>query len=411
MKSALLAEGTLIRWQTSGGNQGLWACEASGEDNLREQYGSSRFERCRVFSGADLNTLTRAGDCDVAVTQVALNEKCIPHRRHVASASVPTSGRFLHHSKLSSLQIFMRPFDVQINGYAGVDFCSDALTGEELHTACEALQRDGVDGILATVITDSVPSLVAKLSNMVRLREADPLVQQLVAGFHIEGPFLNPEVGYIGAHPSEAVVPANVDDTKRLLDAAGGLTRIFTLAPEQDPTQSTTKYLAEQGVTVSAGHCNPDLDELKASIDAGLSMVTHFGNGCPVVLPRHNNILQRFLACRKSLWFSFIPDGAHVDFFALKNYLDLIGLDRCVMVTDAITAATLGPGLHEISGMTVEVDAKGVARKPGSPNLAGSTITMPGICRNLKECLNLNESDIRRLVDTNPRQAIGMKNS
>lgn len=310
---------------------------------------------------------------------------------------------------LPSVLSFMRPFDVQINGYAGVDFCSDSLTGDELHTACETLQRDGVDGILATVITDSVPSLTAKLSNLVQLREADPLVKQLVVGFHIEGPFLNPEVGYIGAHPAESVVAANVDDAKRLLDAAGGLTRIFTLAPEQDLDQSTTRLLVEHGVTVSAGHCNPSLDVLKAGIDAGLSMVTHFGNGCPVALPRHNNILQRFLACRESLWFSFIPDGAHVDFFALKNYVDLIGLDRCVMITDAITAATLGPGLHEISGMTVEVDVEGVARKPGSPNLAGSTITMPGICQNLKQHLNLNEADIRRLVDINPRQAIGME--
>jgi len=305
----------------------------------------------------------------------------------------------------------MRPFDVQINGYAGVDFCSSSLTAEELHIACEALQRDGVDGVLATVITDTVSSLTAKLSNMVQLREADPLVERMVAGFHIEGPFLNPEVGYIGAHPPEAVVAANVEDTKRLLEAAGGLARIFTLAPEQDEDQTTTRLLAEQGVTVSAGHCNPTLDQLKAGIDAGLSMVTHFGNGCPVTLPRHNNVLQRFLACRESLWFSFIPDGAHVDFFALKNYLDLIGLDRCVMVTDAINAATLGPGLHEISGMTVEVDAEGVARKPGSPNLAGSTITMPGIRDNLAKHLNLNDSEIRLLVDVNPREAIGMKNS
>jgi len=305
----------------------------------------------------------------------------------------------------------MRPFDVQINGYAGVDFCSDSLTADDLHIACEALQRDDVDGILATVITDSVESLTAKLSNMVRLREADPLAKRIVAGFHIEGPFLNPEVGYIGAHPPEAVVAANADDTKRLLDAADGLTRIFTLAPEQDPDQSTTRLLVDQGVTVSAGHCNPSLDQLKAGIDAGLSMVTHFGNGCPVELPRHNNILQRFLACRESLWFSFIPDGAHIDFFALKNYVDLIGLDRCVMITDAITAATLGPGLHEISGMTVEVDANGVARKPGSLNLAGSTITMPGICRNLKEHLRLNEADISCLVDINPRRAIGLETS
>ncbi len=328
------------------------------------------------------------------------------HRRRNQAVQLSTSD--LLHGFWIILNLSMRPFDLQVNGYAGVDFCAASLTAEQLHTACTALQRDGVDGILATVITDTIESLVSKLSNLVRLREEDSLAQQIIAGFHIEGPFLNPEVGYIGAHPSEAVVQASVDDAQRLLEAAGGLTRVFTLAPEQDPEMATTRMLADAGVTVSAGHCNPSLDQLKQSIDAGLSMVTHFGNGCPVQLPRHDNVLQRFLACRDDLWIAFIPDGAHVDFYVLRNYLDLIGIDRSIMVTDAISAATLGPGLHEISGMTVEVDANGVARKPGSPNLAGSTVTMSGIRTNLEQFLGLPEADICRLIDTNPRQAIGI---
>lgn len=302
----------------------------------------------------------------------------------------------------------MRPFDLQVNGYAGVDFCSSSLTGDDLNTACRALERDGVDGVLATVITDHVDSLVSKLTNLVRLREQDSLAQQMIAGFHIEGPFLNPEAGYIGAHPPDAVVSASVDDMQRMLEAAGGLTRIVTLAPEQDPGMLTTRMLADQKITVSAGHCNPSLEQLQEAIDAGLSMVTHFGNGCPVQLPRHDNVLQRFLACRDHLWIAFIPDGAHVSFFALKNYLDLVGLERAVMVTDAISAATLGPGLHEISGMTVEVDDGGVARKPGSPNLAGSTVTMQQIQLNLAEHLGLLEQEVRQLIDQNPRQAIGV---
>ena len=303
----------------------------------------------------------------------------------------------------------MRPFDLQVNGYAGVDFCSSSLTADDLENACQALQRDGVDGLLVTVITDTMDSLVSKLRNLVRIRDENPLAQQIISGFHIEGPFLNPTAGFIGAHPAEAVVPANPDDAQRLLDAAGGLTRIVTLAPEQDPGNTTTRMLAEQGVTVAAGHCNPSLDVLRSAIDSGLSMVTHFGNGCPVELSRHDNILQRFLACRKDLWISFIPDGAHISFFALRNYLDLVGIDKSVMVTDAISAATLGTGFHEISGMTVEVDCHGVARKPGSPNLAGSTVTMPGIRINLARHLGLDESSIRRLIDENPRRAIGIQ--
>ena len=305
----------------------------------------------------------------------------------------------------------MRPFDIQINGYAGVDFCSASLTAEQLHRACRKLDQDGVDGILATVITDTVPSLCAKLRNLAALRNADPVARSMIAGFHIEGPFLSPQPGYIGAHPAEAVVPANPDDARRLLEAADGLARIVTLAPEQDAGGRVTRFLTEQGITVSAGHCNPSMEELRTAIDAGLKMVTHFGNGCPVTLPRHDNVLQRFLACRESLWFSFIPDGAHVELFALKNYLDLVGIDRSVMITDAISAATLGPGRHEISGLAVDVDRDGVARRPGSENLAGSTVTMPRIRTILSEQLGLNDAAIQQLIDTNPRTVIGQADS
>jgi N-acetylglucosamine-6-phosphate deacetylase len=270
------------------------------------------------------------------------------------------------------------------------------------------LADDGVDGVLATFITDDLRSLKAKLSNLVRLREKDELARQVITGFHIEGPFLNPKLGYIGAHEPEVVRSACLEDTQAILEAGEGLVKLLTLAPEQDSEGVVTKFLVEQGVVVSAGHCDPSIDELKAAIDVGLSMVTHFGNGCPVELLRHDNVLQRFLALREHLWFCFIPDGVHVDFFALKNYLDLVGVDRSIMTTDAISAATLGPGMYEISGISVEVDEDGVARRPGSPNLAGSTVTMPRILHNLSQELGLSEEEIIALVDRNPRCALGL---
>ncbi len=302
----------------------------------------------------------------------------------------------------------MKPFDLQVNGYAGTDFCSSTLNAEQLNLACRALADDGVDGVLATFITDDLDSLLAKLSNLVRLREEDELARRVIAGFHVEGPFLNPAPGYIGAHQPEHVRSACVEDAQAILEAGAGLVKLLTLAPEQDSEATVTKFLVEQGVVVSAGHCDPSIAQLKAVIDGGLSMVTHFGNGCPVELSRHDNVLQRFLSLREHLWFCFIPDGVHVDFFALKNYLDLVGVDRSIMTTDAISAATLGPGMHEISGISVEVDEAGVSRRPGSANLAGSTVTMPRILHNLSQELGLSEEEIIALVDRNPRIALGL---
>ncbi len=302
----------------------------------------------------------------------------------------------------------MKPFDLQVNGYAGTDFCSATLDAAQLRHACQALEADGADGILLTLITDDVDALVAKLRNLVRLREADDLARRLIAGFHLEGPFLNPAPGFIGAHEPHHVRPATTEDADRLLDAGSGLVKLLTLAPEQDAGGVVTKFLVERNVTVSAGHCDPSLDQLRAACDSGLSMVTHFGNGCPVELPRHDNVLHRFLTLRDRLVFGFIPDGVHVPFHALRNYLDLVGLDRACVTTDAIAAAGLGPGLHEVSGLSVEVDEAGVARRPGSANLAGSTLTLPAMLRHLSEDLGLGPEVIENLARQNPRRALGL---
>src|SRR5262249_45652085 len=155
---------------------------------------------------------------------------------------------------------------------------------------------DGVAGILATIITDDLGVMCRRLSAIAAFRERDSLARRLVAGIHIEGPFLNEVDGYRGAHPLDAIRPANMESMARLLDAAGGLTRIVTLAPERDPAMAVTRFLASQGIVVSAGHTDATLDELHRAVDAGLSMFTHVGNGCPMVMHRHDNIVQRALS-------------------------------------------------------------------------------------------------------------------
>ncbi|MFM7243950.1 MAG: N-acetylglucosamine-6-phosphate deacetylase [Planctomycetaceae bacterium] len=299
-------------------------------------------------------------------------------------------------------------FDIQVNGYAGADFCSRDLTLAQCRRACDELAADGVGGILASVITDSIEGISAKLARLVAFREQDPAIARMIAGFHVEGPFLSRKPGCPGAHDPAKIVPATVRDAQRILDAGGGLVRLVTLAPECDAGLATTAFLARQGITVSAGHCDPSLDELRAAIDSGLSMVTHLGNGCALDLPRHDNFIQRALFLRERLWICFIPDGVHIPFFALANYLAVSGLDRTIMVTDAILAAKLPAGRYAYGEGEVEVDAAGVARRPGLKNLAGSTISMRQLCENLRRHLGLDEAAIEQLTATNPRRAVGL---
>jgi N-acetylglucosamine-6-phosphate deacetylase len=302
----------------------------------------------------------------------------------------------------------MKPFDLQVNGYAGTDFNGDNLTAESLHHACECLVEDGCDAILAAFITDHVPTLERRIGKLVELREKDELARKMIAGIHIEGPFINPIKGYVGAHPPKAVKPANIDDAKRLLDAAGGLAKLVTLAPEHDEGSKTTAFLASQGVTVSAGHCDPSLDQLRAACDAGLTMFTHLGNGCPIKMHRHDNIIQRALSLHERLWLCFIPDGVHVPFFVLKNWLASVGLDRSIFVTDAISAARLGPGRYTLAGWDILIGDDLVARSPDGTHFVGSTVTVPRITTNAYEQLDMSERDLTHVLNVNPRKAISI---
>ncbi len=298
-------------------------------------------------------------------------------------------------------------FDLQVNGYAGVDFNQDQLDAGQLHHACQRLEADGVAGFLATVITDDLTAMCRRVSRLAELHEADPVAKRLIAGIHIEGPFLNEKDGYRGAHPVDAIRPGDVESMARLVDAARGLTRIVTLAPERDPGLAVTRFLSSRGIVVSAGHTDASIDELQAAIDAGLSMFTHVGNGCPMQMHRHDNIIQRALSLADKLWLCFIADGAHVPFIALRNYVRVAGDDRAIVVTDAIAPAGLGPGQYRFGRWDLVIGDDMVPRAPDRSHLVGSGITMKQNARNLQHALGLPEGVVRKLTLENPRIAIG----
>jgi N-acetylglucosamine-6-phosphate deacetylase len=296
--------------------------------------------------------------------------------------------------------------DLQVNGYAGVDFNQDGLSAEQMRGACQRLREDGVAGFLATIITAELPQMSARLARITDICRRDPLVREMVWGIHIEGPFISEMTGFVGAHPVNSVRPADLDAMKQLIDDADGLTRLVTLAPECDAGQQVTRWLAGQNILVSAGHCDPSLDELRASIDAGLSMFTHLGNGCPMLLHRHDNIIQRVLSLRDRLTICFIADGVHIPTAALGNYLHLTGVERTIIVTDAIAAARLGPGRYTLGDQDVVIGDDLVARSTEHSYFVGSTATMPRMIALLRDEVGLSDDEIDCLVSRNPRRLL-----
>ncbi|WP_442482961.1 N-acetylglucosamine-6-phosphate deacetylase [Aeoliella sp. SH292] len=299
-------------------------------------------------------------------------------------------------------------FDIQVNGYGGVDFNSDTIDDLAILQACQRLEADGVESILATIISADVESMCRRIGRIARAVAKSPEVARVIRGIHIEGPFLRDQAGYIGTHPVASAQPATPDVADRLLEAGEGLVRLVTLAPERDAGFATTRWLAEQGVVVSAGHCDPTLDELRGAIDNGLSMFTHLGNGCPKLMDRHDNVVQRVLSVASDLWVCFIADGVHVPLFALCNYLDVVGIDRAIVVSDAISAAGQGPGVFALGDMQVVVDENLATWSADRQHLMGSACPLPRAMENLVERVGLTRDEAELLTSANPRQALKM---
>lgn len=298
------------------------------------------------------------------------------------------------------------PLDLQLNGFGGVDFGADDLTVEQVRAACTAVATRGGGQALATVITDSIPALVRRIERLATILEEDPVVRRTLVGIHVEGPFIRGDNGYVGAHPPAHARPATVEEATLLVAAGRGHVRMMTLAPERDHGCRTIGWLAERGILVAAGHCDPSADELRLACAAGLRCFTHLGNGCPHILPRHDNVIHRAIACDSLRWITMIPDGVHVPRPALRNWLRAIGFERAIAVSDTTAAGGMGPGTFRLGPQTVIVDADGAAWSADRTHLVGSTAGMDDVRRVLGALPGFTAADVDRLTATNPRLAL-----
>lgn len=300
-----------------------------------------------------------------------------------------------------------RLFDFQINGFAGVDFQRDDLDSTRLHRAVTALREHGAAKIFVALITDEVDRLCRRFARLEALRAHDPLARDVIAGYHLEGPWLSPEAGYRGAHPAGPMHAPTVAEFDRLQDAANGQIRLVTLAPEWPDSPAFIRNVTRREVHVSLGHTNATDAQIDAAIAAGARFATHVGNGTPALLHRHDNITQRLLA-RDELIACFIPDGIHLPPFVLRNFFRAKPAARVLFTTDAMAGAGAAPGRYTLGAMEIEVGFDGVARQPNGSGFAGSTLTPADGVRRVAEYLGLQTSDAQRLWSETSAAAFGV---
>jgi N-acetylglucosamine-6-phosphate deacetylase len=288
--------------------------------------------------------------------------------------------------------------DLQVNGYAGVDF---SAPGEDGYArAGGALLADGVTAFQPTLVSAGAEEMLASLAAVVAAAGASPAgdlgrpaggaersaslpirsdedgAGPRIIGAHLEGPFLSPERP--GAHDPAALLVPDLGTLDRLL--AGGPVSQVTLAPELPGAPGLIDALVARGITVSCGHTEADAAAAHAAFDRGASAVTHLCNAMRRSTPRDPGIAYAALG-RDDVFITLIVDGHHLADDTVRTVARAAG-DRLVLISDAVAAAAAPDGDHTLGG-SVAIHAEGGVVRNAAGSLAGSALTMLDAVRNL----------------------------
>ncbi|MFH1717956.1 MAG: N-acetylglucosamine-6-phosphate deacetylase [Planctomycetota bacterium] len=296
--------------------------------------------------------------------------------------------------------------DLQVNGYKGVNFCSDDLTPEEFERACRGVFDAGTTAFLPTMITSPPQVYQRNLPIMAAALQSEEFRGQLL-GIHLEGPFISAQDGARGAHDRRWTGEPDASYLEKLIGWADGRVKMITIAAELDGADELARYATRLGITVSLGHQMAAEQDVCRLVEAGAVCLTHLGNGVPALLGRHANPIWTGLA-NDELTAMIITDGHHLPASVIKTIIRTKGVERCVVVSDASSPAGLGPGRYNVLGTEVVLDDNGRLYDPVGGYLAGSSSTMLE-CMNYLASLDLVGADeLMAMGFHNPLKLIGL---
>jgi N-acetylglucosamine-6-phosphate deacetylase len=284
--------------------------------------------------------------------------------------------------------------DIHVHGGAGADY----ITGDQ--TAAGQIvglhRRHGTTTTLASLVTADVKTLQTTLSSL-----SEMVDDGLLAGIHLEGPFLAP--ARCGAHDRSLLRAPGPEVVDRLVSAGRGTIRMVTLAPELPDTITAVHRLVQDGVVVAIGHTDATYEQTRAAIDAGATVGTHLFNAMPPLHHREPGPVAALLEDHR-VAVELICDGVHLHAATVRLAMSSAGAHRIAFVTDAIAAAGKGDGDYRLGQLAVQV-RDGVARLADGQTIAGSTLTMDrafrfavGVGTGIQEAVQMSSATPARVV-------------
>jgi len=296
--------------------------------------------------------------------------------------------------------------DLQVNGYKGVDFSSPNLTEEKFIEACREMFKSGTAAFLPTLITSSKEVYEKNLPLISGVMSRDEFKGKLL-GLHLEGPFISPEPGAVGAHNPEYVCNPSIAYLEKLQDLAKGTIKLLTIAAEVKGADTLTKYAVQKGITVSLGHQTALDDKVGQLSKAGAKALTHLGNALSNQIDRHKNPLWAGLA-NEDLVAMIITDSHHIPDMLIKTIIRAKGISNVLIVSDASPLAGMPAGRYDYWGQEVVLEESGYLHSPAKKCMAGSSATLLECMNYLASLKLLKEEELLEVGFYNPLELIGI---
>src|SRR5271166_3273021 len=297
--------------------------------------------------------------------------------------------------------------DIHMHGGAGLDVMRAAPA--ELPRLNKFLTTHGVTGYFATTVAAPLDQTCAALERIAEAIEAAPSVgtngdsvQARPLGIHLEGPFLSHKRR--GVHPPENLLEPTIQIFERLWQAARGHVRMMTVAPELPGAMEVITEAARRKVCVSIGHSDALIEGARAAVKAGARHATHTFNAMRPLDHREPGILGEVLTSDQ-LTADIIADGIHLAPEIVKLFLQAKGIERAVLITDAMAATGMPDGTYQLGPIQVEVKN---GRCTSNGTLAGSVLTMDRAVRNVMQFSTWSLRDAVRAATLNPTSATGL---
>jgi N-acetylglucosamine-6-phosphate deacetylase len=286
--------------------------------------------------------------------------------------------------------------DAHAHGGGGGSF--DSGTAEDAATAVRAHLRHGTTSMMASLVSAAHATLVRSVEGL-----ADLVDDGLLAGIHLEGPWLSP--GRAGAHDPELLADAKPAEVDALVEAGRGHVRMVTLAPERAGGLEAIRRLTAAGVASAIGHTDATYDQARAALDAGATVGTHLFNAMRGLHHREPGPVAALVE-HPDAYVELIADGVHVH-PAMLRMAAAAKPHLTALVTDAMAAAGATDGDYRLGSLTVEV-REGVARLAGSGSIAGSTLTLSAAVRYAVRVVGMSLEDAVRAATSTPATLLGL---